>query len=141
MSNLDAAIMMAVKAHKDQKDLSGEPYILHPIRVMMKMRTEEEKIAAVLHDAVEDSDLSVGDLHKAGFSTDIIEAIKLLTRDDAIPYDDYIAGIESNKLAIKIKLADLEDNMNVLRLNAIDERAIKKLTKYFNNYKKLIKLL
>jgi len=141
MSNLDTAILMAVKAHKDQKDKSGEPYILHPIRVMMKMKTEEEKIAAILHDTIEDSDLSVGDLQKAGFSNDIIEAVKLLTRDEAIPYDDYITGIETNKLALKIKIADLEDNMNILRLNAIDDKAVKRITKYFNNYNKLIKLL
>jgi len=137
MSNIEKAIEIALKAHKNQTDKAGHPYILHPLRLMFKMKTEEEMITAILHDVIEDSDIGVGALEKAGFSSTVIDALKLLTYDDALAYEDYIQSIKGNPLAVKIKLADLEDNGNIFRLNAIDEKTIKRLTKYLNAYQKL----
>ncbi len=137
MSNIDTAIAIAVKAHSGHTDIGGAPYILHPLRVMLKMKTEVEMIVAVLHDVIEDSELSIGSLEKAGFSKEIIEAIRIVTRTEFSSYDDYISTIQTNQIATKVKLADIEDNMNLLRLNTLDEKAIKRLHKYFTSHKKL----
>ncbi|MFH0736470.1 MAG: GTP pyrophosphokinase [bacterium] len=137
MSNLDTALALAIKVHANHTDIAGAPYILHPLRVMLKMKTEEEMIVAVLHDVIEDSDLSIGYLEKIGFSKEIVQAVQIVTRDETVNYDDYISNIQTNTIATKVKLADIEDNMNLLRLNTLDEKAVKRLHKYFNSHKKL----
>lgn len=117
--NLEKAIDIAVEAHKGQKDKAGEPYILHPLRVMFKMQTEEEKIVAVLHDVVEDftggERQTIDWLKREGFSSEIIKALLYLTRTGIKSYNTYIRNLSENNLARKVKLADLEDNMDVRR--------------------------
>ncbi len=138
MSLLDKAIYIATKAHLNQTDKAGKPYILHVLRVMFSMDTEEEMIAAVLHDTIEDSDITIDDLRKEGIPENVLEALVLLTYDKAINYDEYIDAIKVNPLAKKVKIADLQDNANFLRLNNFDDKICKKLEKYFKSYKKLI---
>lgn len=129
--NLERAIEIAVKAHAGQVDKGGQPYILHPLRVMMAVATIEEKIVAVLHDVVEDSDIEFEDLSTEGFNDEIIEALKSVTKsaDDA----DYFAFIERaklNTLGAAVKIADLKDNLDISRLQELDEKDLERINKY-----------
>lgn len=132
MDELEKAIAIALKAHEGVLDKSGKPYILHPLRLMMQMDSEEARITAVLHDVVEDSTITLSDLAASGFSSEILDALALLTHDkDSVPYEDYIEGIKSNALARQVKLADLEHNMDPLRLQApLSERDLDRLQRY-----------
>lgn len=90
MSNLDRAIILATRAHSGQIDKSGLPYILHPLRVMLKMTTEEERIIAVLHDVLEDTDVTAHDLSAEGFSDEIVEAVQALSRSEDEDYHEFV---------------------------------------------------
>ncbi|MGG1266408.1 HD domain-containing protein [Brevibacillus laterosporus] len=90
MGTLEKAIVIATKAHAGQVDKGGNPYILHPLRVMLKMGTEEEMIVAVLHDVIEDTKVNVDDLKRAGFTESVIDAVIALTRQDGERYMDFI---------------------------------------------------
>ncbi|MFN2108549.1 MAG: GTP pyrophosphokinase [Anaerolineae bacterium] len=117
MNELEKAIGVALNAHKGMVDKSGVPYILHPLHLMMQMDTDEARITAVLHDVVEDSDTTLDELAEMGFSTDVLQALELLTHDkENVLYQDYILGINGNNLARKVKLADLAHNMDQSRL-------------------------
>jgi (p)ppGpp synthase/HD superfamily hydrolase len=132
MSQLEKAIEIAFQAHKGDVDRAGQPYILHPLHVMMQMDSEEAQITAVLHDVVEDSDITLADLADSGFSTGVIDALALLTHDrESVAYEYYIAAIKGNPLAEKVKLADLENNMDIRRLQApLSEEDLERLNKY-----------
>jgi (p)ppGpp synthase/HD superfamily hydrolase len=130
MSNLEKAIQIAVQAHKGQQDKVGVPYILHPLRVMLRMENEAEMMAAVLHDVVEDSGWTLADLRGEGFTDELIRVIDSLSRRDDETYENFIARIKQNPLAVKIKLADLEDNMDLKRLQQLGEQDIKRMQKY-----------
>lgn len=128
--SLQKAIELAVTHHKGQKDKAGKPYILHPLRVMMAMETEEEQIAAVLHDIVEDTTVTIKDLKDDGFSENILRALRLLTKKSDDDYFKYVKWIANNAIARKVKLADLEDNMDLSRLSEITDDDRKRLKKY-----------
>jgi (p)ppGpp synthase/HD superfamily hydrolase len=113
---LEHAIELAVAAHHGQLDKSGAPYILHPLRVMFRMTSEAERMAAVLHDVVEDTDWSLDGLLAEGFPAEVVEAVDCLTRREGEPYDDFVARAAANPIARRVKLADLEDNMDVRRI-------------------------
>jgi (p)ppGpp synthase/HD superfamily hydrolase len=115
---LDKAIQLACKVHHGQKDLAGTPYILHPLRVMMKMDTELEMIVAVLHDVIEDGGIEL--LLKSDFSTTIVGNIFILSRAGGEPYEDYIKKLSKHELARKVKFADLDDNLNAKRTTLLD---------------------
>src|SRR5215217_9307971 len=117
MPNIEDAIKLALEKHHGQTDKAGEPYILHPLRVMAQMQTEVEQIVAVLHDVVEDSDVTLDDLRRMGYSEEIVTAIDHLSRRDGESYDNFIQRIKPNPLALRVKLGDLRDNMD-LRRNA-----------------------
>lgn len=134
MANLDRALAIALRAHKNQKDKSGKPYILHPLRVMLKMNSEAEMIVAVLHDVLEDSNVSIDDLLKEGFSPEVIKAVDCLTKRPQQNYMKYLEQIKSNPLAVKVKLADLEDNMDIRRLPEILPKDQERLAKYRKAY-------
>ncbi len=116
MSTLDRAILIAVKAHHGQKDRYGKPYILHPLRMMMKMESEPAKIVAVLHDVVEKSEWTLEDLKLEGFSEQIIDAVNNLTKRDGEAYAIHIERAKTNLLSRMVKIADLEDNLDPKRL-------------------------
>lgn len=130
MSDLDKAVAIAARAHAGQSDKYGQPYILHPIRVMMRMRTGKERIVAMLHDVVEDSDVSSDDLRTEGFSGEVIEAVILLTKGPDQSYTDYVTRLAHNPLARAVKLSDLEDNMDLKRIATLSEADNKRLQKY-----------
>lgn len=138
---LEEAIALAVKAHKGQKkNRSGEPYIMHVLRVMNKGKTEDENIAGVLHDIVEKSTYTITDLRKKGFSKKIVEAVDCLTRRKDESYADYIKRIKKNTLAIKVKISDLEDNMQINTGNNIKNIDLEKLAKHKKYWQELVSL-
>ncbi len=140
MANLDDAILLAVQAHQRQKDKNGAPYILHPLRVMFRMETEVEMMAAVLHDVVEDTPYSLQNLESAGYPAEVVEAVDALTRRENESYEAFVERAEKNPIARRIKKADLEDNMNLTRLGEFNERDVQRLEKYWRAWRKLMGL-
>jgi len=130
MPSLEDAISLAAEAHRGQKDKANAPYILHPLRVMLRMETETDRIIAVLHDVVEDTSVTLWDLQIAGYSAEIVEAVKYLTKAKEEEYENFIERIKGNTLAIKIKVADLEDNLNFERIKEPGEDGLKRYEKY-----------
>ena len=130
------AMNIAYNAHMGQFDKAGVPYIFHPIHLAEQMDTEEECIVALLHDVVEDTNVTFEDLEK-DFPKSIIDAIKLLTHDKSIDYMEYVKQLKNNPIAKKVKLADLRHNSDTTRLLKITEKDIKRVEKY----KKAIQLL
>jgi len=130
MTPLERAIEIAVHAHAGQKSKDGSPYILHPLRLMTRMATDEERMTAVLHDSVEDSDLTLEDLRREGFPEAVLEAVRLMTHEAGIGYEDYVERLKSNPIARRVKVADLEDNSDIRRLSGIEEKDMERLRKY-----------
>ena len=129
--NLEKAIEIAVSAHIGAIDKGGQPYILHPLAVMMDLKTDEEKIVGVLHDVVEDSDWTFEALKEEGFSEDIIEALRSVTKsDDDSSYIDFIERAKTNAIGRKVKIADLKHNMDISRLPSITNQEFERLERY-----------
>jgi len=131
---LAKAIEIAVNAHTGQTDRAGKPYITHPLRVMNSVNTIEEKVVAILHDVIEDTDTTSEDLMNAGIPQILIDEVLALTHDPDVDYDIYVHQIAKHKIASKVKLADLKDNMDMTRLNEISEKDIERMKKYHRNY-------
>ncbi len=141
MTTLSKAIEIALLAHKGQKDKSGAEYILHPLRVMEKGNTEVERICGILHDVVEDSAWTFEMLANEGFSEEIISALQCLTKESEDEnYDKFIERVTKNPIAVKVKINDLLDNMNITRLKILEEQDLKRLNKYLKAYQKLTDL-
>lgn len=130
MKLIEKALEIALRAYAGKTDKAGQEYILHPLRVMGKMKTDEEMSVALLHDVIEDSDITAQELLAEGIPTDVIEAVLSLTKHQNEPYQDFIARVKKNKLATKIKIADIEDNLNVLRLASLDKDDLARVQKY-----------
>ena len=105
------AMKIAYKAHEEQADALGAPYIFHPARVGAAFDTEAEVCVGLLHDVIEDTEVTIEDLRKAGFTEDILKALSLLTHEKSVPYMDYVAAIAENPLARAVKIEDLKDNI------------------------------
>lgn len=133
VSMLDTAICLATLAHSGQKDKAGQPYILHPIRVMFSMFSLEEKIVAMLHDVVEDTSVTLVDLARH-FPLIIVDAVESLTHRDGEKYEEYIERVKQNSLATRVKLGDLKDNMNKDRIPFPSERDVRRWEKYERAY-------
>lgn len=116
MSTLEKAIQIAATAHAGQTDKAGEPYILHPLRVMMTVTTLEERMAAVLHDVVEDTAVTLDDLRAQGFSANVLSAIDALTKRTGETRPLAAQRARANRIARKVKLGDVADNMNLGRI-------------------------
>lgn len=138
---LTKAIKLASEAHKEQFDKNGSPYIGHVFRVMNLGNTLDEKICGVLHDLVEDTDWTFEKLEAEGFPNHIIDALKCVTKiNDDEPYDHFIERVMGNKLAVRVKINDLSDNLDVKRYNILGEKELKRLNKYLKWYKVLVNL-
>ena len=124
------ALKICFEAHKDQKDKSGLPYVFHPFHLAEQMETEEEICTALLHDVLEDSSVTLEDLRKAGMPETVLEALQLLTHDDAVPYMTYVENLKAHPIARKVKLADLSHNSDGARLDVITEKDRKRMEKY-----------
>jgi (p)ppGpp synthase/HD superfamily hydrolase len=134
-SLLDKALKIAVEAHHGQRDRYDQPYILHPIRVMQSVKKPLEKICAILHDVIEDSDWTLQLLKKEGFPTTILEALDCLTKRDGEAYQDYIRRAGQNPISRQVKLADLKDNMTLPRIDSLQSGDFKRLQKYHEAWK------
>lgn len=131
------AMKIAFEAHKNQTDKTGLPYIFHPFHLAEQMTDEATACAALLHDVVEDTPITFEQPEKEGFPGEVLDALRLLTHDEAVPYIDYVKQIKTNPIAAKVKLADLMHNSDLTRLDVVDERALRRIEKY----KKAIDLL
>jgi (p)ppGpp synthase/HD superfamily hydrolase len=140
MATLDRAIQIAAAAHAGQTDKELLPYILHPLRVMMLVSSNDERVAAVLHDVVEDTAVTHDDLEREGFSTEVLDAVHRLTRTPDAKYVDYVVRCKASALARAVKLADLTDNSrldrNILRTERFDQD-LRRVGKYLVSYKYL----
>lgn len=124
------AMKIAFEVHKDQVDKNGIPYIYHPIHLAEQMSTEYEICVALLHDTVEDGDITFGDLIKAGFPDEVIAALRQMTHDENVPYMEYIEKIRNNPIAKVVKLVDLRHNSDLTRLDHVTEKDLKRKKKY-----------
>ncbi len=124
------AMKIAFAVHKEQTDKSGLPYILHPIHLAEQMKDEASTCVALLHDTVEDGDITLSYLSEQGFTDEIVNAVSLLTHDKAIPYMDHIRSIKDDPIAKAVKLADLAHNSDLSRLDVIDATALARAEKY-----------
>lgn len=138
MSTLKRAIQIATEAHKGQFDKAGKEYIGHPIRVMEMGKTEDEKIVGVLHDVIEDTDWTFERLEAEGFSQEVINALRCVTKtSENENYDEFIDRVKKNPLAASVKINDLTDNMDIRRLPYLSDKDVKRLKKYLKAYKRL----
>lgn len=126
------ALLLAYDAHKGQLDRAGLPYIFHPYHLAEQMDDEISCCAALLHDVVEDTEITMDMLREEGFPEEVLEAVNLLTHREGTDYFDYIRRIKGTAAAVKVKLADLEHNSDTSRLDSIspaDEERLKKYTR------------
>ena len=140
MSTLEKAIEIAARAHSADKEKNGDPYLLHPLRVMSQVESLDEKIAAILHDVPEDTNVTLDDLRQEGFSEAVLEAVRLVTRDDEQDYDQYIKDIRNNPIARSVKLADMRDNINLLRIPNLRDKDLERCKKYHRYIRELDQL-
>lgn len=127
---LERAIAIAATAHAGQVDKGGAPYILHPLKVMLRMTTLEERIVAVLHDVVEDCAISLDDLRKEGFSEDVLNAIESVTKVPGESYEDFVERAAQNPIGRVVKLADLEENSDLSRIASPSWEDLERVEKY-----------
>lgn len=138
---LGRAIAIAATVHESQRDKANAPYILHPIRMMLRGRNAAEQIVAILHDVVEDSDWTLEQLAAEGFSEEIVAAVDCLSHRPEESYDDFIERVITNPLATQVKLYDLEDNMTLTRLSAITEKDFQRLQRYHKAHQRVLQAL
>ena len=124
------AMQFCYKAHVNQVDKSGMPYVFHPFHLMEQMETEEEICVALLHDVAEDSEYTLEDLEAAGFPETVMEALRLMTHDEEEPYLDYVKRLKDNPIARKVKMADLKHNSTLERLDEVSDKDWKRYEKY-----------
>lgn len=130
MNRLEKAIDMALDAHAGDEDKAGATYIRHPLRLMEQADTDDERIAAVLHDVVEDSTKDLATIEST-FGSEIRDAVDALTkREDEAYLNDFIPRCAENEIARRVKQADIKDNMDLTRLQEVDERTVKRQLKY-----------
>jgi (p)ppGpp synthase/HD superfamily hydrolase len=137
ISLLEKAIAIAAQAHRGQKRKDGSPYILHPLRMMLRLETEPERTVAVLHDVVEDTPWTIDDLRREGFPEDILQALDCVTRRNGESYEAFVDRAALNPVARRVKLADLEDNMNVRELPEVTPKDTERLAKYLKAWQRL----
>jgi (p)ppGpp synthase/HD superfamily hydrolase len=138
MSTIEKAIELAAREHAGETDKGGSPYIFHPLRLMFAVKTPFEKMAAVLHDVVEDTSVTLDDLRDEGFHPDVISAIEALTKRTGESRMEAAARAAANPIAIVVKLADVTDNMDLSRISEPTDRDFARLKEYFAVKKYLV---
>ncbi len=133
----EKAMQIAIKVHNGQVDKGGNDYINHPIRVSENCSLDEDKIVALLHDTIEDGDITAEYLIMQGFPHDIVDAVLSVSRNKDEGYFDFILRCKANPIGRRVKIADLKDNMDITRLNELTEKDINRLKKYHKAYKML----
>lgn len=130
MSLIEKSLAIALRAHTGVVDKAGRAYILHPIRIMTKMTTDIEMSVALLHDVIEDSDMTAADLLAEGIPDEVVTAVLCLTKQADETYQDFVLRAKQNPIAKKVKIADIEDNLNVLRISNLTDKDLARIAKY-----------
>lgn len=131
MSTMERAIAIAAEAHAGQVDKAGAPYVLHPLRMMLRMASNDERIVAVLHDVCQDCPgWTMERLRSEGFPEHLIEALRSVTKRDGEDYEDFVRRAAANRIGRRVKLADLHDNCDLSRIAAPSERDFERIDKY-----------
>lgn len=138
MNHLERAVRVAVDAHEEQTDKAGATYIRHPLRLMEQMDTEHARVVAVLHDVVEDAEYTSEDIEK-DFDTDVRKAVDALTKRDDESYMEFIERVDDHPVARRVKIADLEDNLDLTRLDELTDSIHSKQRTYHEAWKRLKK--
>jgi len=143
MNILAKAIQFASDKHADQTDKGGHAYILHPLRMMMRLRTSDDELmaVAVLHDVVEDCGVSFDDLRAFGMTERVISGVRALTRQNGETYDQFIERLAGNRDALLVKREDLRDNSDLTRLKGVTEKDVARMQKYMRAFKRFEALL
>lgn len=144
MATIEKALQIAARAHEGQLDKHGQPYILHPLRVMAAVDADEARIVAVLHDVIEDTSVTADDLRREGFGEAVLEALDCLTHRKGEPYAEYVIRCKGHEVARQVKLADLEDNSRLSRTILRPDRIepdVERVRKYLLAYKFLTDML
>lgn len=133
---LNKMLVLATNAHADQYDKGGNPYILHPLKVMHYLKTNDEELQCIAlgHDVVEDTKVTYQELKELGFTPRIVEGIRALTKVPGETYEDYKARVFSNEDAMRVKMADLRHNTDIRRLKGVTEKDIARVAKYHMFY-------
>ena len=137
MPTVEDAISLAVRAHAGQKDRYGQPYILHVIRVVARLFDPPAQMAAALHDVVEDTAVTLDELRLMGYSEAVLAAVECVTRRNNETYEQFIERIAPNPLAVRVKLADLEDNMDLRRGGVLRAEDLERVARYHRAWKRL----
>lgn len=132
------ALRIATRAHEGQKDKAGQDYVTHPIRVAERCDDPRAKVVALLHDTIEDTDVTADYLREEGFTEEIVEAVLAVTRREGEDYEAFVRRAAQNELGRMVKLADLEDNMDIRRLPELTNRDVERLRKYLRAWRCLI---
>jgi (p)ppGpp synthase/HD superfamily hydrolase len=135
----DRAVLIAAREHLGVRDKGGHAYILHPMRIAMRLNTNDEELMsiAILHDVIEDGKVTLEDLINEGFTDRIITALRLLTHRKGVSYDDYIDGMRGNRDALIVKREDLRDNSDITRLKGVSEKDFERMNKYIRSFAKV----
>jgi (p)ppGpp synthase/HD superfamily hydrolase len=134
---IETALQIALSVHAGQRDKAGRPYILHPLRVMAKMHTDEERATALLHDVIEDGDYDIPKLLQAGIRETVANAVHCLSKRDGEDYPTFVERVMKNPLAARVKRADIEDNIDVLRLTSLSDKDLQRVAKYHRAWHQL----
>lgn len=137
INEYELAYNIASKAHKGQKDKGGEDYFKHPLTVSNKLSGEKDKIVALLHDVIEDTDVTVNDLKEAGFSDEVVLAVSAITKKAGEDYEEYLNRVKQNPVALRVKIEDMEHNSDISRIKNPTEKDLKRLEKYRIRLKEL----
>ena len=127
---LERAIEIAARTHAGQVDKGGAPYILHPLRVMLRVAPGAQQIVAVLHDVVEDSDVTFEDLEREGFSAEVLAGLRAVTKIEGESYEDFVARAALDPVGSKVKLADLAENSDLSRIAQPSQKDLERVEKY-----------
>ena len=135
----DLALKIAIQAHGGQKDKAGREYVMHPIRVAERCKDPRAKIVALLHDTIEDTGVTEEYLRREGFPDEIISGVLSVTKRDKEEYDDFVRRAAENTIGKEVKIADLEDNMDIRRLPEMTDYDVARLRKYLRAWQFLMK--
>lgn len=127
---LERAIEIAARTHAGQVDKGGAPYILHPLRVMLRVAPGAQQIVAVLHDVVEDSEVTFEDLEREGFSAEVINGLRAVTKMEGESYEDFVARAALDPVGKAVKLADLMENSDLSRIAEPSQKDLERVAKY-----------
>lgn len=136
--DIEMAILIALEAHKGQKDKGGNAYILHPLAVMNRVNSIEEKIVAVLHDVVEDLSITFEMLKQSGLEDNLINALKNVTKVEGESYIEFIERAKSNPISRNVKIADIKENINLSRIEKPNQKDYERIEKYKESLKYLL---